>query len=500
MYCPLGRLNGAQMSFGRLTSLRWWQWLVIGPVAGLTLGYVVHAEGYHGLVGGPGFISQETFEHDVGSKPVDGAAWMTDVTVWPDSGFDLVRMERLRWTDNRWIYEACSFAAPNPYRPLRLGKAKVPENYTVSQYLADAAQRGAVVGYDWSGSPNFWLGVWSECGLAVGAVPAAFALRRQRRSKAAAAAERREADAEAERRRAEHVRALDDEVDAALRAGQGADAPIPDTAPTATVPAEPRHYHGEYYPVLDAIVPPSEPGRAAPPRAGGFSVVELLVVIGIISALVALLLPALQAARESSRQVKCAAQLEQLGQALHMYVNESKGWLPAWSGWHTYPSGLPDDEPGPAWTIELTPYFAAPDSPIYQCPSFPSDFTAINYFLESRWSGSMGRHTMKLSDVAMTSRFVLSGDMTDYTKYIPPFGQAPHKVDDCDKDDANKRCVAFPEDPGGFWMHRGGNNVMFDDGHVAAFKHYEPDQMTFDPGSMRAWPDVVPPPQTQPAP
>jgi type II secretory pathway pseudopilin PulG len=488
------------MAVDRLTRLKWWHWLITGLAAALAICYGRRAAGYRGLVGGPGFISQETFEHEVTSKPVKGAARVAGISIWPDSGFDLVRLKRMTRSHNRWSYEYCLFAAPHPYRPLRGGKGKTPEDYTVSQYLADAVQRGAVVSYDWSGSPEFWLGVWSASGLASGAVPAAFALRRQRRSKSAAAAERRGADAEAERRRAEHVRALDDEVDAALRAGQGNDAPAPEPVPTATAPAEPRHYHGEYYPVLDATVTPPGPRRDGPARAGAFSIIELLVVIGIISALIALLLPTLQAARESSRQVKCAAQLEQLGQALHMYVNESKGWLPAWSGWHTYPSGLPDDEPGPAWTIELTPYFAAPDSPIYQCPSFPSDFTAINYFLESRWSGSMGRHTMKLSDVAMTSRFVLSGDMTDYTKYIPPFGQAPHKVDDCDKDDANKRCVAFPEDPGGFWMHRGGNNVMFDDGHVAAFKHYEPDQMTFDPGSMRAWPDVVPPPQTQPAP
>ena len=66
--------------------------------------------------------------------------------------------------------------------------------------------------------------------------------------------------------------------------------------------------------------------RASSRRA--FSIIELLVVIGIIGLLIALLLPTLRSARRQSQVITCKAQLQNIGAAFHMYLNENDGWYP----------------------------------------------------------------------------------------------------------------------------------------------------------------------------
>ena len=74
-------------------------------------------------------------------------------------------------------------------------------------------------------------------------------------------------------------------------------------------------------------------------RRQAFTLVELLVVIGIIAVLVGILLPALNRARAAARTTACLSNLRQMGQAWQMYLGESKGRLPH-TIWHTPPSGI----------------------------------------------------------------------------------------------------------------------------------------------------------------
>ena len=212
-----------------------------------------------------------------------------------------------------------------------------------------------------------------------------------------------------------------------------------------------------------------------------FSLVEILVVIGIIAVLIGLLMPAIIRARESARTIQCASQLRSLGHAFHMYANANQGHLPYWSGWHNAGGdGTGEDDPGPGWTEQLAPFYVPPTSPVYNCPSFPPGYP-INYFLSSCWLATQHRQSLMLTEIKLSSEFVLSGDTTHGHLYPPPFGWAPYTTDDCDKDDAIGPGVAWFGEEGGFNVHRAGNNILFADDHVAPFRKFDPGYLTFHP-------------------
>ena len=86
-------------------------------------------------------------------------------------------------------------------------------------------------------------------------------------------------------------------------------------------------------------------------RRIGFTLVELLVVIAIIGVLVALLLPAVQAAREAARRSQCQNNLRQIGIGMHNH-HDTYGTLPL--GWLTTDASQPN--PGWSWQALILPF------------------------------------------------------------------------------------------------------------------------------------------------
>lgn len=197
-----------------------------------------------------------------------------------------------------------------------------------------------------------------------------------------------------------------------------------------------------------------------------FTLVELLVVIGIIALLISILLPALNRAREAGNAVKCAAQLRQFGQGLIMYANDNRGM-----GAPMYDVSHGDNAFDPWWPARLQPYLkfqrfnAITPSNLFNCPG--------NTESKGERSYGMTRYAGKIIEVG--GKYVEAPDI----KYPGAMAKVKHSQEKIWISDSNPTGAgaanAFELHPDfdfiknnwkTAYRHNKMANVLFLDGHV----------------------------------
>ncbi len=159
----------------------------------------------------------------------------------------------------------------------------------------------------------------------------------------------------------------------------------------------------------------------------GFTLVELLVVIFIIGILVALLLPAIQAAREAARRSTCSNNLKQIGVALQNYHDSHKTFPPFFIGRSGSHQRIADDDKGANWLVMLLPYMEesslhglwnfdiranenpgrSTEIPIFKCPS--DAYNSGNFCRYAGGDWARGNYGMNVAPCSYNSLSATNG-------------------------------------------------------------------------------------------
>jgi prepilin-type N-terminal cleavage/methylation domain-containing protein/prepilin-type processing-associated H-X9-DG protein len=183
----------------------------------------------------------------------------------------------------------------------------------------------------------------------------------------------------------------------------------------------------------------------------GFTLIEVLIVVGIICIISAIILPALSRAREKSRQSTCANNLRQIALATQMYSADNSGQYPSWFNGFAIANPLPNSKPGIGWAVRISAYTKT--NAIFQCPTEPtpgSDDPDASLIVGQPTFLDYGYNPW-LSDEP-ESRFGMPTKTIAFKddEPLPAWGMA-HKWE-----------VTHPES----MRHSGGVNCAFVDGHV----------------------------------
>jgi prepilin-type N-terminal cleavage/methylation domain-containing protein/prepilin-type processing-associated H-X9-DG protein len=200
-------------------------------------------------------------------------------------------------------------------------------------------------------------------------------------------------------------------------------------------------------------------------RRGGFTLIELMVVVAIISLLAAMLLPTLSSAKGKARRIECLSGLRQLNLALTMYADDFEEQFP------------PRAEREFSWIYKLEPYYTVPK--VLRCPidrlSEPYDYSYLingfndwfeanlapaEYELFKAWIWPKG---MKTTGAPQPSDTITFGEKVPESRHVhmdfyQSLGNDVEEIDHGKHNDGSKR--------------GGGANFGFMDGSVRMLKYW----------------------------